>query len=283
MAAAMKINIARSCGFCLGVKRAVRISLETSKKEKDVYMLGDIVHNEEVSRQIQQAGIKKAKRLKKVKGGVFLIRAHGIPLQTIHQAKRQGYRIIDATCPMVKEIHRIAQRAEQRGYRIIVVGDKNHDEVKGISGQLKKQAMVVESGKEVPPHKIKRIGKAAVLVQSTQNLEKVLKTVQSLKRHIRQLKFYNTICRPTRIKQEEIKRLPLENDLVVIIGSRTSANTKRLYQIARALNKKTYWVQSKAEVKSGWFKGAGSVGIASGASTPDSTTRAVVEKVRGYS
>ncbi|MEA3560169.1 MAG: 4-hydroxy-3-methylbut-2-enyl diphosphate reductase [Candidatus Omnitrophota bacterium] len=278
----MKINIAKSSGFCLGVKRAVKIALETAKNQRNVYMLGDIVHNEEVTRQVQKAGIKKIKKLRKVKDGILLIRAHGISLSTTRQAKNLGYRIIDATCPMVKEIHRIAQQMEQKGHKIIIIGDKKHDEVKGITGQLKKKVLVIESGKNMPLSKIKRIKKAAVVVQSTRDLEKVLKIIRVLKKHIKELKFHNTICRPTQIKQEEIKKLPLENDLTVIIGSRTSANTKRLYQIARSLSKKTYWVQSKIELKPGWFKQTRKVGIASGASTPDSTTQAVVDKIRSY-
>ena len=278
----MKINIAKSSGFCLGVKRAVKIALEIAKSQRNVYMLGDIVHNEEVTRQVQEAGIKKIKKLRKVKDGILLIRAHGISLSTIHQAKNLGYRIIDATCPMVKEIHRIAQQMEQKKYKIIIIGDKKHDEVKGITGQLKKKVLVIESGKNIPLGKIKRIKKAAVVVQSTQDLEKVLKIIRVLKKYIKELKFHNTICRPTQTKQGEIKKLPLENDLTVIIGSRTSANTKRLYQIARSLSKKTYWVQSKIELKPGWFKQARKVGIASGASTPDSTTQAVVDKIRSF-
>ena len=118
------------------------------------------------------------------------------------------------------------------------------------------------------------------MVQSTQHLDKTLAIVDVLKQHIRELKFFNTICKPTRTKQKEIKNMPLTNDVMIIIGSKTSANTKRLYQISKSLNKRSYWVQSKDEIKRGWFKNAGSIGVMSGASTPDYTTKNVINYLR---
>lgn len=278
----MRINIAKSSGFCLGVKRAIKMALVEARNHRHVYMLGDIVHNEEVVRQIRKAGIKKVAKLKPTKQGVFLIRAHGLGLKTINQARRLGYRIEDATCPMVKEIQRISKNMEQQGYRIIIIGDKRHAEVKGISGQLSKGALIIDSEKNIALDKIKGIIKAACVVQSTQNIEKVLKIVEILKQYIKNLKFYNTICRPTMIKQAEIKNLARENDLIIVIGSRKSANTKRLYQLAKSINKQTRWIQSKNELRAKWFKGKKHVGVASGASTPDSTTQGVLEQIGNY-
>lgn len=276
----MKINIAKSAGFCFGVKRALEIALKTAAEHKNVYMLGDIVHNETVVRQIQHAGIKKIKQLTEGKNKFLLIRAHGASLRMVNKAKKCGFNIIDATCPMVKEIHSIAKDMKKRGYQVIVIGDKKHDEVAGIIGQLNSKALVLENSKQLPVRKLKQIKRAAVVVQSTQNIDNVLEIVRRLKSYIRDLQFVNTICRPTRIKQEEIKRLPLENDLVLIIGSRESANTKRLYQIAKGLNQKTFWVQSEKDLKPKWFKGVKTVGITAGASTPDTTTHAVVERIK---
>ena len=181
---------------------------------------------------------------------------------------------------MVKEIHKIAAAMEKKDYKIIVVGDKKHDEVKGITGQLKKRALVIDTEKNIPYTSLKKIKKAAVVVQSTQNIEKVVKIINKLKPHIDNLKFINTICRPTRIKQEEAKIMPLKNDVMIIIGSKTSANTKRLYEISRSLNKQSYWIQSEKDIKPAWFKKAESVGITSGASTPDKTTTNVVKYIK---
>jgi len=128
------------------------------------------------------------------------------------------------------------------------------------------------------------IKKAGVVVQSTQNLERTTAIVEFLKRHISEVKFYDTICKPTRMKQKEIRDMPLKNDIMIIIGSKKSANTKRLYQISESLNKQSYWVQSKDEIKDEikpeWFQDARSVGVMSGASTPDYTTKDVIEYLK---
>lgn len=279
----MKINLAKSAGFCFGVKRALDIAFKTASLGAKVYMLGDIVHNEDVVRQIKKTGIKKIKRLTPGKDKILLLRAHGTCMDTLKKAQCLGYKIIDATCPMVKEIHKIAKGMEQKGYRVIVIGDKKHDEVHGIIGQLKGKTIVIDSPKHIPLKNIKRIKKAAVVVQSTQNLENVLKIVKSLKLYISELKFSNTICRPTRIKQEEIKAMPRKNDVMIIIGSKNSANTRRLYEISKSLNNKSYWVNSKKEIKSGWFKDARKVGVSAGASTPDSVTKEIIEYIKQIS
>ncbi|MBM3250579.1 MAG: 4-hydroxy-3-methylbut-2-enyl diphosphate reductase [Candidatus Omnitrophica bacterium] len=276
----MQINLAKSAGFCFGVKRAIDLALKTAGKGGRVYMLGDIVHNEDVISKIQKAGIKKIKALSAGRDKILILRAHGTCIQTLRRARHLGYTVVDATCPMVKEIHRIAKEMEKEGRRVIIIGDKKHDEVHGISGQLKKSAVVIDSIGSFPLNRMKKIKKAAVVVQSTQDTEKVLEIVAALKRLIPELRFYNTVCRPTRIKQEEIRRMPLENDLMIIIGSKTSANTKRLYEISRSLNKRSYRVQSKKDITPDWFRGVKTVGVTAGASTPDSTIQEIVRCLR---
>jgi 4-hydroxy-3-methylbut-2-enyl diphosphate reductase len=276
----MKINLAKSAGFCFGVKRALKIALKTAATGTTVEMLGDIVHNEEVVQGIERAGIKKIKKLRNGAGKMLVIRAHGASENVYSKAAQLGYTIVDATCPMVKEIHTIVKATKNEGCRIIILGDKHHDEVRGIMGQLNNRAIVIDSIKHIPFETIKRVKKACVVAQSTQNAEKILSIVAVLKKHIKEIQFFNTICRPTRIKQKEAKAMPLKNDVMIIIGSKTSANTKRLYQISKALNKRSYWIRSSAALKSEWFKGAHTVGIMAGASTPDATTNDVIANIR---
>ncbi len=278
----IKINLAKSSGFCFGVKRALQIASASAQTEKALYMLGEIVHNEDVVKQIKTSGIKKIKRLTRGKGKTLLIRAHGASAKTLTKARALGYKIVDATCPMVKEIHKIALKAERQGYKIIVIGDKKHDEVQGIVGQLKTKALVIDSPESIPFSTVKKIKKAAIVVQSTQNIDQVLKIAPVLKRWIKTVKFSNTICRPTRTKQEEIKKMPRENEAMVIIGSKTSANTKRLYQISKSLNKNSYWVNSKKELKPHWFRNVKTVGVTAGASTPEATTKAVIKRINSF-
>ena len=276
----MKINLAISAGFCFGVKRAINIALKTAKTNKPVFMLGDIVHNEEVVKQIKKAGIKKIDHFSCGDGKIMLIRAHGCSRNTLQKVKASGYTIIDATCPMVKEIHAIAKKLEDNGFQIIVIGDKSHDEVKGITGQLRTKALVIDKLENIPFNKIKPISRAGIVVQSTQNLDKVQKIIDILRNNIRKVEFHNTICNPTRMKQNEIKIMPLENDVMVIIGSKTSANTKRIYEISKSLNKKSYWINSSNEIKKNWIDKTESVGITAGASTPESTIQEVIRKIR---
>ena len=140
--------------------------------------------------------------------------------------------------------------------------------------------MVIDSQKNIPLKTIGKIKKACIVAQSTQNIEKVLGIVYRLKKHIPDLKFFNTICKPTRLKQEEIKTLPLKNGVIIIIGSKNSANTKRLYQISKSLNKRSYWVSRKKEIRKGWFRGINSVGVTAGASTPESTTQEIIRYIK---
>lgn len=241
------------------------------------------MHNETVVKQIQKTGIKKIDRLSAGKGKILLIRAHGCSKKTLQRAKKSGYTIIDATCPMVKEIHKIAGRLEGRGYRIIIIGDKLHDEVQGIAGQLKSKAIIIDKPENIPVAKIKKIKRSGVVVQSTQNLDNVMRILNILRKYIPQLIFQNTICNPTRIKQSEVKSMPLENDLMIIIGSKTSANTKRIYEIAKPLNKNSYWINSAKEIRKAWLKNAQNVGITAGASTPESTIKEVIRRIKTIS
>ncbi len=272
----MIITVAKSAGFCFGVKRAIKIALEAAATGKQVEMLGDIVHNEEVVQQIETAGIKKVDVLTAGKNKTLLIRAHGAAKKTVQEAQNKGYTIIDATCPMVKEIHTIAQDREAKGDIIIVIGDKGHDEVQGIIGQLQSPAIVIDNPENIPTAALSGIHHATVVVQSTQAIENVRKILDVLEKKIPNVRFHNTICKATQTRQQEIKTLPGENDVVLVIGSKTSANTKRLYEISKQLNQNTYWILSKDDILPEWFKNVKKVGITAGASTPNESIEGVV-------
>ena len=276
----VKINIAKSAGFCFGVRRALTIALQTAQKNRNVYMLGDIVHNEDVVDAIKGAGINKIRRLGEGKGKILILRAHGACQKIFNQAKIKGYTVVDATCPMVKEIHHIVKNMEKKGYRIIVLGDKKHDEVHGIIGQLKNKAIIIDPNENNDLNKIRGIKKVCVVCQSTQYKNDVLNIISEIKKRIKTLRFFDTICSPTKLKQEEIEFLSLKNDVIIIIGSRKSANTKRLYDISRTLNKKTFWVNHKNQLQKEWFRKAQNIGITAGASTPDKAIREITSSIR---
>ena len=275
-----KVTITKSAGFCFGVKRALQLAGQTASKYKKVYMLGDIVHNPRVVQDIKKAGIIKIDSLRKQHKGILLIRAHGAARQVYNQAAEFGYKIVDATCPMVKEIHSIARQYEDKKYSIIIIGEKTHDEVIGIKGNLNTKPLIISKKTEITSKKFSRIKKAAIVVQSTQNLEKVMLMVDKIEKHIKNVIFCNTICHPTRLKQKEIQSFPKTQDVMIIIGAKNSANTKRLYELSKSINPNTYLVNSKNELRKKWFKNKEKIGIGAGASTPEYIIKEISSYIR---
>ncbi|MBD3379770.1 MAG: 4-hydroxy-3-methylbut-2-enyl diphosphate reductase [Candidatus Omnitrophica bacterium] len=276
----MKINIAKSSGFCFGVRRAIEICRDIARGEERVYVLGDIVHNSFVVEEMSRKGIRKTKRLlPSHKGSTLIIRAHGAPENIFEKARSKGIKIVDATCPKVKEIYKIGRKLEKKS-KLIIIGDPEHDEVKGIEGQLRKKPLIIGSPRKIDPEKLRKIKKASVITQSTQTLDNIENIVKELKKHIPAVELYNTTCSITKIKQEEIRTLPEKNDIVLIVGSRNSANTKNLFQISKKINRRTYWIGCAEEMKPSWFRNASSVGIMAGASTPDHVVGDIVLKLR---
>ncbi|NLB54907.1 MAG: 4-hydroxy-3-methylbut-2-enyl diphosphate reductase [Lentisphaerae bacterium] len=275
----MKITVADSSGFCFGVRQAIKMASDLAKAGEEVEMLGDIVHNENVIREMEELGIRKITELRDGTGKILLIRAHGASKATMEKAKRKNYKVVDATCPMVTDIHKIAVAESLTGRQIIVIGDREHDEVLGIVGQLDHGAIVLENPEDIPNAIPGHIKSASVVVQSTQDIVHVQKIIAKLEQIIPDLVFHNTICGTTRRKQSEIKEMPLLNDIIIVIGSQTSANTKRLYEISKKLNNRTYWLNSPEEVNQNWLTDVKSVGIMAGASTPDYTTDGVIKRI----
>jgi len=274
------IHLAKTAGFCFGVRRAIRMAEELARSGDIIHMLGDLVHNQEVIARLEKTGITKISRLGNGHGRILLIRAHGAGRRLMSLARRHGYKIADATCPMVHAIHKKVREMDKKGYRIIVLGDRRHEEVQGIVGQIAGKTLVIDRLENIPWPQIKKIRRAAIVVQSTQNMDHILPIVAALREKIKDLKFFNTICRPTRMKQAEMRTLPRLNDVVVVIGSRLSANTRRLFEISSKLNPRSYWIESAAQINPRWLKNAKSIAITAGASTPQSTTRAVIKRIR---
>lgn len=274
----MDIHLTESAGFCFGVKRAVKMALDAAETNTGpVYMLGDIVHNEHVVKQINEAGIQVVNSVAQIDAGTLLIRAHGAIPEIYEEARSKGLKIIDATCPLVLEIHKIARELQQEGYAMLIIGDHDHDEVIGIAGQLHTPRVISTLDDAEQLERIARIG---VVVQSTQDIRHVQQIIAVLAGKCRELHFVNTICPATTTRQREIRKLPQEHDVVVIIGSPSSANTCRLTEISRGINPHTYQVESAEVIQVEWFDGISSVGISAGASTPDIVIQAVLEKIK---
>jgi 4-hydroxy-3-methylbut-2-enyl diphosphate reductase len=277
----MKILVAKDAGYCFGVRDAVALAKKSGANYDEVYMLGDIVHNEKVVIDLSREGSKVVKTLDEVpKDKPVLFRAHGTDPETWKAAQKKKLNIIDATCPLVTEIHEEIKNLEAEGRRTIIIGDHNHDEVVGIASQVK-SAIIVSSAEEA--RSLKKMKRAGVVSQSTQMIENVQEILNVLSEKVYDLRFVNTICFPTRKNHEQIKKLADICDLIIIIGSYTSANSKRLTQLSLDRNKNSFQVTCADEVKKSWFSDLGSVGISAGASTPDNLITDVISKVKLFS
>ncbi|MBI4552548.1 MAG: 4-hydroxy-3-methylbut-2-enyl diphosphate reductase [Candidatus Latescibacteria bacterium] len=274
----MTVTVARHAGYCFGVRDAVTIALDAATQYDGVYMLGDVVHNEEVVRKLDDVGAQVVKNLDDVQDRPILFRAHGTPVEIWEEAKRRNLRIIDATCPLVTQIHHEVEELESEGRQIIIIGDHGHDEVVGIASHVK-APIVVSKPDEVDG--LRKMRKVGVVSQSTQTIENVQAILARLLMKGLDIRFINTICFPTKQNQSEVKDLAVANEVVIIVGSFTSANTKRLAQIAQSLNPRSYQVASHTDLRREWFDGVETVGVTAGASTPDHLIEGVVAALQG--
>ncbi len=273
----MKITVAKDAGYCFGVRDAVNMAYDAVEKYGDVYMLGSIVHNEEVVNDLGKVGAKVVSSLDEVpKESPILFRAHGTVEKLWNKAKNKKMKIIDATCPLVYEIHNEVKKLAKDGRQIIIIGDHGHDEVVAIGDQVKK-SIIISCPKEAK--KLRKMKRAGIVSQSTQDLENVNEIIKILISKVFDLHFVNTICFPTKRNHEQIELIAKNHDIMIIIGSFTSANSKRLSQLALKVNADTHQVASSSEINPKWFENKESIGISAGASTPDYLINDVKNKI----
>ena len=274
----MKILVAKDAGYCFGVRDAVNLAKKSGEEYESVFMLGDIVHNEDVVDDLNKSGSVVVNNLDEIpEHKPVLFRAHGTDPKIWKDAQKKKLNIVDATCPLVTEIHKEIKVLESEGRRTIIIGDHNHDEVEGIAAQVSKP-IVISNVKEA--RALGRMKRAGVVSQSTQMIENVQEILNVLSEKVFDLRFINTICFPTRRNHEQIKELAEICDLMIIIGSFTSANSKRLTQLSLARNKNSHQVLNVNDLEESWFKNIKSVGISAGASTPDNIINQVIEKIK---
>ena len=270
----MKIIFAKNIGFCSGVKRAIALTeISLKKGPMPVQFLGELVHNENVLDYFLKRGVKFTKKLPTAKKGTLVIQAHGRPpLPNLPRIT-----IKDATCPLVKRAHLAAKIFHRQGYQVIILGDKKHSEVIGIKGHTNKKTLVVKNEKEAD--RLPKIKKAALVAQTTQNHEIFRKTLKVLKKKVKNLKWSNTICPEVSARQKEIKKILKNCDGVLVIGSKLSANTKRLAEKAREMNKTLIWINSLKELKNKMPQiKCRKLGVISGTSTPNWE----IDKIKKY-
>ncbi len=266
----MEITLSNNLSYCVGVKRTLTLVEELLAKnpDKSYYMLGEIVHNEHVINDLRTKGLHIIRDIDQVgSDGTVIIQSHGVPLVILENLKKRKIDFIDATCPMVRVIHREIKKLENDGYFPVIIGKKGHDEAKGIAGQVQR-AMIIGNPEEVQADLFSGIKKVGVVVQSTFIRTKALAILESLKSLGFEVKFVDTICRPTTERQEEVKNIAGTYDCILIIGSKTSANTKHLFSLASGTKSCVYLVDNPETVQELPIPEDATIFIASGASTP---------------
>ena len=272
----MKIELARHYGFCFGVKRAINIA----QNSKNASTIGPLIHNnEEISRLKRDFNVEtledisQAKNLKKA-----IIRTHGITKENLKFLKEKEVDIIDATCPFVTKPQQICETMSAKGYDIVIFGDKNHPEVKGVKSYASTKVYVVLSVDELKDKFLSN--KIAVVAQTTRKIDEFAEITNYLIKNYKEVRVFNTICNATFDNQDAAKELAKKSDVMIVIGGKNSSNTKQLHSIAKEFCSDSYLIESENELESEWFRDKKICGVTAGASTPDWIIEKVIGKIK---
>ena len=280
----MEITVAKTAGFCFGVKRAVeKVYDQIATGKKPIYTYGPIIHNEEVVLDLEEKGVQvinSKEELETLKEGVVVIRSHGVGREIYELLERQGLELVDATCPFVKKIHKIVREQCEAGRRVIIVGNEHHPEVEGIKGWGNEYTLAVESLEEFENLALRPDEKLCIVAQTTFNYNKFQDLVEKISKTYYDILVLNTICNATQERQVEARQIASQVDVMIVIGGRNSSNTQKLYEICRRECKHTYYIQTLEDFKPEITGTVRSVGITAGASTPNQIIEEVHTNVR---
>ena len=281
----MEVTVAKSAGFCFGVKRAVEMVYQEAEKERKVYTLGPIIHNEQVVADLQEKGVGVLESVEDIEPGAdvtVIIRSHGVGREVFEALQQKNVRIVDATCPFVKKIHNIVQEKGQEGYEIVVVGNASHPEVEGTCGWCGNRFYVVETLEDAVKCTFPHGKKVCVVAQTTFNYKKFQDIVDILVKKSYDIVVMNTICNATEERQTEAGTIARLSDAMIVIGGKHSSNTQKLYEICKAECLNTHFIQTLDDLDLKLFQSFRSVGITAGASTPNNIIKEVQSYVRQY-
>ncbi len=273
----MEINKAKGIGFCYGVKRAIQLAKKAVEENGNISCLGPIIHNEKVIKNLENEGIFTVKSIDDIKTKITIVRTHGLPPDVIEEIKNRGKKIIDGTCPYVKRAQNIAKSLKEEGYELILIGDPFHPEIIGIQGHINNEGKIVLKEEEAKALPFKK--KRGIISQTTQDVNLFKRLVSLISERTYELRVFNTICSFTVNRQKEAEELAKKVDLMLIIGSKNSSNTTKLFNISKRILQKSYLIDSPDELSIEMFRGVKSIGIISGSSTPDSEIEDVVNKI----
>lgn len=273
----MKIELASSCGFCFGVKRAIKMA----ESAGSAATIGELIHNaEEIKRLKDKFGVKTLSGISEITDeNKLIIRTHGITKGDLEILKSQNKELVDATCPFVTKPQQIVEEMSEKGYDIVIFGDSSHPEVKGVRSYAKNQDRVFVILGEDELKDVKFKNKVAIVSQTTKKIEEFMKIVDFLVKKVKEVRVFNTICNATLENQEAAKELAKKADIMIIVGGKNSSNTKQLFLISQKFCKDSYLIENEAELEKLWFENKNLCGISAGASTPDWIIKKVIDKI----
>ena len=275
----MKVELAKSAGFCFGVEKAVNTVYEEAKKGNDiVYTLGPIIHNEEVVKDMKKRGVEavKIEDLASLPKGTVIIRSHGVSREIFNFVKRSGHRVVDATCPFVKKIHAIVSVQSGKGKTVVIIGNPDHPEVMGIKGWGDENTYAVENVEQFINLDLKKDEEIIIVAQTTFNHKKFQEIIDKISLLGYDVRCFNTICNATQERQAEAKKIASNVDAMIVIGDKKSSNTGKLVEICQEECKNTVFIQTLEDLNYDALLSVDSVGITAGASTP----KHIIEEVQ---
>lgn len=266
----IQIVIAPNAGACFGVVRAIKLGQQAAKKSKGeaVRAFGPLVHNPKTIEELEDLGVSIVEDPDEVRDGTVILRSHGVKQEIEAEFKRRGVEIVDATCPLVKKPQRIASSLGQKGYFLVLVGNSEHPEVKGVLSYFGRPDYLVTYRVEDIERIPTSVTKVGIIAQTTIEVKVLNEITQACQKRFKEVAVYNTICDATSIRQEEAEILAKSSDLMLVVGGKNSSNTTKLVKICKTHQLETYWIENKSEIKAEWFIGKKKIGITGGASTP---------------
>lgn len=274
----MKIKLAKSCGFCFGVKRAIKLA----ENAPNSATIGELIHNkEEINRLKDNFGVKTLNSIDELScEKKAIIRTHGITKDDLSILKQKNIDIIDATCPYVTKPQKIVEKMSDEGYDIVIFGDGNHPEVKGVKSYAKGNVYVVLSIDEIKQISLRN--KVAVISQTTKKIEHFKEIVNVIMEKSKEVRVFNTICNATLLNQEAVEELAKKADVMVIIGGKNSSNTKQLFVISKQFCEDSYLIENELELNKDWFINKNICGVSAGASTPDWIIQNIIRNLEKF-
>ena len=273
----MRVHIAKSAGFCFGVKRAMEMALRAAKKNSGrLYTLGPLIHNPQAVDHLKSVGIKVRDRVEKIPGGTVIFRSHGVSLGELERAKKKRLKIIDATCPIVKRAQFFANYLHRQGYDLLIVGEAHHPEVEAIKSYLE-EGVVVDDAKRV--QELGPWEKLGIIAQTTQSFNLFKEIVTTCLEKAKEVRVFNTICHATMIRQKEALEIARKVDCMIVVGGYNSGNTQRLASICREIQPRTYHIETARELNPRWFARRERIGLTAGASTPSWIIKEVEKEI----